>query len=47
MDKGSTYIVLGIIIMVILPFVINAIIKRNRLTKLQNRFRELADGRRD
>jgi hypothetical protein len=44
MDKASTYIALGIIIMVILPFVINAMIKKMKLKKLQNRFTELANG---
>lgn len=44
MDKASTYIAVGIIVAVILPFVINAMIKKMKLKKLQNKFTELANG---
>lgn len=40
MDKKSSYIMLWIIIVVILPFVINALIKRMRLMKLLNSFKK-------
>jgi hypothetical protein len=43
MDKGSSYIMLGIILLVALPFFISSIVKRIKLKKLVERFRKFSE----
>lgn len=43
MDKGSSFIMLGIILLVALPFFIISITKKIKLKKLAERFRKFSD----